>query len=74
MRADPCGTPTEQKRARIGWTMASYANAQGLPKDQRCRSCRHWQGGLTDKAALCNELNAATHRHATCNTWSIDPF
>lgn len=49
MKADTCGTFTEQQRARMGWKPLSERKVCGADLTKCCSSCKHFQSEMYTK-------------------------
>ncbi len=83
MKADACGTYTEQIRARMGWKSPSQIKALVTVPETRCSGCRYFHrkridkrdGGVDFSPYCCHPMAGggnsghATRETALCNRW-----
>ena len=61
MKANACGTMTEQLRARVGWHRSEKYH-------DRCDKCEHV--AILRTTLRCQKHGFATRATAICNDWS----
>lgn len=82
MKADSCGTYTEQIRARMGWKSPAQIKALVTVPEARCSGCRYFHlkriekgDGSVSFSPYCRHPQAggndghATRETALCNCW-----
>jgi hypothetical protein len=75
MRADPNGTPTEQRRAACGWRSATEVNSShSVLLSARCADCEsaEWTDARTPRLR-CGRHGFATSRWSRCGDWAAKP-
>ena len=68
MKADRCGTLTEQKMFKVGYLTSKERQAAGL-FGKKCNTCRHMEFFCCSKRVRCSKHGFTTTINATCKEW-----